>query len=899
MFAELAYWLLWIVLQCSLVGLVTIVLLLPLGRTLPDTRGRLAFAGLTAMGFVLLAGLFPGSGWITSLSSASSTDAPTAAEVGSSDTTPAPVVEKDTAEPAASDEADEPLVVQWQHWTSWATPAELPPIDTPTEPPRVGARSHWMFWFIAVLLVAQTLAVIRILGGFWALKILESRGKACEDTDMQQRLMHLASQSRIQASLNLTVVDRIDTPAVVGWRRFTILLPPEYDQWSGDQRDAVLAHELAHVARRDGWWRAMAVLLQSIHFYNPLAHALSRRVILEQELAADKLACDWLGQRETYLQSLASLALKKSSPTQAWSTLAFLPPRSMFLRRLEMLREVPRAFPQMTERAVQVASLALLMTVALVVGGLRPLSAQPPSANTVDVNEDVRLTELVPNAFGMTFTEADFSQQLTSPQIAELLSTSEADKFSLGRMLQEQITVVPPTEVESLLITSFGKTLYLIKSKEALDVANGKLLEIVPSEMGPDQLMLIAPNILARSSRDALEELSRFLKQPVERRNSLGKHVPPTNAFLRISMDWTTFGPIFQKAPGFANSPNQMMIRPLTDNAKRWTLEASSAAHDKPMTVKVVGEFPSEADAQNAKETLTALRVLLQNAAIGMKDQLKTDDERAVFELGIALLNTAKVSTSGNEVVATSTADQTLYEMITVFAPAIMQARLASQRSVDMNNLKQLMIAMHNYHDMYGHFPKAVVIDPESGVPHSWRVELLPLLNQNSLYKQYRMDQPWDSPTNIKVLEQMPAVFRTASTSSTGATNFLTIVGKNTALAPASDKAEGAEGMMAADEGLGGAVARPKSVGDNPRMHDITDGTSATIVFVQTDKEIPWTKPEDLTREEADSARLGGFHPGGFIAAFADGSIRFIANTVDPETWKLLITRNDGKPIPQ
>ncbi|WP_158264992.1 M56 family metallopeptidase [Blastopirellula marina] len=878
--------------------------MLPLGRTRPDTRGRLAFAGLAAMGFVLLAGLFPGGGWIASLSSESSTEAPSVAEIESPDTIPASVVENDTDADTAVDEAGEPLAAQWQRWTGWLAPTSLPPIDTQAESPSVDTRAHWMFWFVAALLIAQVLAVIRLIGGFWALKLLETRGQACEDADMQRRLLHLANQSRMQAPLNLTVVDRIDTPAVVGWRRFTILLPPEYRQWSGDQRDAVLAHELAHVARRDGWWRTMAVLLQAVHFYNPLAHVLSRRVILEQELAADKMACDWLGQRETYLQSLASLALKKRSPTPAWSTLAFLPPRSMFLRRLEMLREVPRVFPQVTERAVQVATLALLITAALVVGGLRPLSAQPPAATakensatklTIDVDDQVRLSELIPNRFGMIFQEIDFSQLMKSRKIVEKLTIAPdaANGISFGEILRQQITVVPPSQVDSVLIAFFEKPVTLIKSKQAFTIANGKTMVIVPHDNGTDEFMLLTPNVLARASRDVLEELSRFLKQPADQRESLARNIPPSKAFMRVSVDWPVYKPYYLNSQGFQNSPPQMMIRPLTDNAKRWTLEASSPGPDKPMTVKLVGEFPTEKDAQTAEETLIALRVLLQNIATGMKDQFEGDDQKVVFELGVALLNEAQPKVSGSEVVVTSTVDRTMDEMINVFAPALFAARLAAQREQDMNNLKQLMIAMHNYHDMYGHLPKAVVIDPESGVPHSWRVELLPLLNHKALYKQYRMDQPWDSPANKKVLEQMPAVFKTASGNDAVTTNFLAIVGKNTALAPSSD--QGNDDAME----FGVAPERPSSVGDNPRFHDMTDGTSNTIVFVQTSKDVPWTKPEDLPLEEADSAKLGGFHSGIFLAAFADGSARVISNQVDPEVWTRLITRNDGEIIPQ
>ena len=67
---------------------------------------------------------------------------------------------------------------------------------------------------------------------------------------------------------------------------------------------------------------------------------------------------------------------------------------------------------------------------------------------------------------------------------------------------------------------------------------------------------------------------------------------------------------------------------------------------------------------------------------------------------------------------------------------------------------------MHNYHDTHGQFPPAVVVGPDSKTPHSWRVELLPFLDQDALFKEYRLNEPWDSEANKKVLAQSPAVFR-------------------------------------------------------------------------------------------------------------------------------------------
>jgi hypothetical protein len=184
-------------------------------------------------------------------------------------------------------------------------------------------------------------------------------------------------------------------------------------------------------------------------------------------------------------------------------------------------------------------------------------------------------------------------------------------------------------------------------------------------------------------------------------------------------------------------------------------------------------------------------------------------------------------------------------------------------------NLKLVSIAMHNYHDVHRHFPAAVVMGPDGKTPHSWRVELLPFLDEKQLYDQYRLNEPWDSPHNKVILRNMPDVFRSpfADEKSTNS-SYYALVGKGTVF-------EGSKGI---------------------RIREITDGTSSTLMFVEARRDIPWTKPADIPFDPHKPVpQLGGFVKGHFAAACADGACRiFHFEDFKGDELKWAIMRNDG-----
>jgi len=205
--------------------------------------------------------------------------------------------------------------------------------------------------------------------------------------------------------------------------------------------------------------------------------------------------------------------------------------------------------------------------------------------------------------------------------------------------------------------------------------------------------------------------------------------------------------------------------------------------------------------------------------------------------------------------------------------PAVQKVREAAARTQSMNNLKQIALAMYNYHDANNGFPPAYRASKDGKPLLSWRVLILPYIEQDALYKEFHLDEPWDSEHNKKLIERMPKIYRSpASQAAPGMTNYETVRGPNT------------------------AFPGDKSI----RVADITDGTSNTIMVVEVSdrKAVLWTKPDDFElNEKSPMEGLGGLWPGGFLAAMCDGSVRMIRNTIDPKDLINLFNRNDGNVI--
>jgi hypothetical protein len=186
------------------------------------------------------------------------------------------------------------------------------------------------------------------------------------------------------------------------------------------------------------------------------------------------------------------------------------------------------------------------------------------------------------------------------------------------------------------------------------------------------------------------------------------------------------------------------------------------------------------------------------------------------------------------------------------------------------NNLKQIVLAMHNYLDAHGAFPSNVNPLGKEKPAVSWRVLLLPYMEEDALYKEYNFEKAWNSEDNKKLIEKLPKVYQPirVKTKEKGQTFYRGFAGA-------------------------GALFEP---GQKIGIAAITDGTSNTIAVVEADEPVVWTKPEDLPFDpKKPLPKLGGLFDGEFHIALCDGSVRKVKAKFDADILKAMITRNGGE----
>jgi hypothetical protein len=201
------------------------------------------------------------------------------------------------------------------------------------------------------------------------------------------------------------------------------------------------------------------------------------------------------------------------------------------------------------------------------------------------------------------------------------------------------------------------------------------------------------------------------------------------------------------------------------------------------------------------------------------------------------------------------------------------------QKQECFDQLKRLGLAMHQFEEVHHRFPAAAITDGTGKPLLSWRVAILPQLGYESLYAQFHLNEPWDSPHNLAFAARMPSIYACPSLLESEAymTGYQVVVGPKPGLGVLGTLFEWARGV---------------------EIREVLDGTSNTVMIVETNRLVSWTKPDDLQFEQdSPLPEFGSGHEGGFHAVFADGTTRFLKHAIGPNTLKAILTRDGGEVV--
>ena len=317
------------------------------------------------------------------------------------------------------------------------------------------------------------------------------------------------------------------------------------------------------------------------------------------------------------------------------------------------------------------------------------------------------------------------------------------------------------------------------------------------------------------------------------------------------------------------NLPRELGGRPITELTRGVLWLAAGLDAGRAPSLKLVVASPSPEAAQSIRRLGEDVVTLLE----------KSPDLQGIMPEFPKLAAQLRTETAGDRI--TVTADARVAAGL--IDSALRLPREAALRAQCTNNEKQIALAIHNYISRHGRsFPPAYSTDKAGKPLLSWRVLILPFLEQGAVYKEFHLDEPWDSPHNRALIAKMPQVYRcpleNADAAREGKTRYLAPRGPNTIF-------RGAEPV---------------------KLNEITDGTSNTILFVDAGDEraVIWTKPDDwdlFPDPKAASAGVFSAHRGrrnnGTNCAFADGSVRFLHETIKPDSLRALLTSNGGEAI--
>lgn len=282
-------------------------------------------------------------------------------------------------------------------------------------------------------------------------------------------------------------------------------------------------------------------------------------------------------------------------------------------------------------------------------------------------------------------------------------------------------------------------------------------------------------------------------------------------------------------------------------------------------------------DINAAEDAERSFKLLMKLATDGLADVLK--DDKNLKEIGDFLpglkelergLKEVKIVRNDTRLDASMALklDLPVGKLVTEF---VKKANIGSSQAESTNNLKQIGLAMHNYHDVHNGLPPAAIVDKKGKPLLSWRVAILPYVEEDALYKQFHLDEPWDSDHNKTLIAKMPKVYALPNAKADGKTHYRAFYNNGAAF----------------------------DLIQQIRLADFMDGTSNTALIMEFADPIDWSKPDDIEFDEKiQIEKLLRFVDNRTATVFADGSVRMIKKGKEDKIWRWIVQRNDGNPLP-
>ena len=209
-----------------------------------------------------------------------------------------------------------------------------------------------------------------------------------------------------------------------------------------------------------------------------------------------------------------------------------------------------------------------------------------------------------------------------------------------------------------------------------------------------------------------------------------------------------------------------------------------------------------------------------------------------------------------------------------MLVPAVRDAREAANRTSCKCRLKQLGLALHNYHDTYESFPPAYTVDDKGNPLHSWRTLILPFIDQQKLYESIDLSKPWNDPVNSVAYTTVIDTYRCPSTvMDATSTTYMAAVTPESVIRPIQSR----------------------------KIEEIIDGTSNTLLIVEVspEKAVHWMTPVDADEQALQKQKVKRTlaHPSGRNGVLADGSVRFLREAMPSEQIHALITVDGNEAV--